>query len=390
MFNKKIAYISALLIFFVTLYGSYSFFSNNTSFNIVPKIIQYKAFNEGEDGKLTSKPDEPKTEACPLNGQLFSKTQRKNWEKRRPLGIMVENHTEARPQSGLSVADVVYEAVAEGGITRFLAVFYCDDANIIGPVRSARIYFIRLLQEYGRLPLYAHVGGANTDGPADALGEVEDLGWAQYNDLNQFSVPFPNFWRDYDRLPNRATEHTVYTSSSKLWDFAKSKRGLGNEDKKGKSWDEKFTEWKFRDDAKIEDRGEGESKISFSFWNSFALDYAVAWTYDKERNVYKRENGGSSHLDKSTNKQLEAKNVVVVFADESPANDGYAGGHILYDLMGTGKALVFQDGQVTMANWKKKDEENRLTLTDTNNESTTFVRGKIFIEILPTGNKVTY
>ena len=153
----------------------------------------------------------PKTEVCPLNGQLFSKARKKLWETRRPLGVAIENHLEARPQSGLSKADVVYEAVAEGGITRFLALFYCQDAKPIGPVRSARIYFLKLLQGYGNNPLYAHVGGANTPGPADALGEIRDLGWDGYNDMNQFAVPFPYYYRDYERLPDRATEHTMYS-----------------------------------------------------------------------------------------------------------------------------------------------------------------------------------
>jgi len=67
----------------------------------------------------------PKTEECPLNGGLFSKPEQAIWEKRRPIAIMIENHADSRPPSGLSRADVVYEAVAEGGITRFLAIFYC-------------------------------------------------------------------------------------------------------------------------------------------------------------------------------------------------------------------------------------------------------------------------
>ncbi|GIW64151.1 MAG: hypothetical protein KatS3mg092_0084 [Patescibacteria group bacterium] len=92
--------------------------------------------------------NEPKTEECPINGAFYSKSQRQKWEARRPLGVMIENHVEARPQSGLSSADVVFEVVAEGGITRFLSVFYCQDAPYIGPIRSARIYFIKLFTRF--------------------------------------------------------------------------------------------------------------------------------------------------------------------------------------------------------------------------------------------------
>ena len=70
---------------------------------------------------------------CPLNGLRYPPAYRTAWEERRPLGIMIENHPDARPQYGLASADVVYEAVAEGGITRFLAVFYCDRAIGGGP-----------------------------------------------------------------------------------------------------------------------------------------------------------------------------------------------------------------------------------------------------------------
>jgi hypothetical protein len=106
----------------------------------------------------------PKTEVCPLNGKMFTKGEKEIWERRRPLTVMIENHEESRPQSGLSYADVVYEAVAEGGITRFLSVFYCGVSAqdvIIGPVRSVRVYYLDWASEYGRYPLFAHVGGAN-------------------------------------------------------------------------------------------------------------------------------------------------------------------------------------------------------------------------------------
>ena len=97
------------------------------------------------DGKSKINLNLPKTENCPLNGQMFTKAEKDIWETRRPITAMIENHADSRPPSGLSKADVVYEAVAEGGITRFLTVFYCnasaEDVRI-GPIRSVRVYFI--------------------------------------------------------------------------------------------------------------------------------------------------------------------------------------------------------------------------------------------------------
>jgi len=320
---------------------------------------------------------------------MLSKTEKTIWEGQRPLGIMIENHKEARPQSGLSSADIVYEAVSEGGITRFLAIFYCKNASYIGPVRSARMYFLKFLEGYGQNPLYAHVGGANTDGPADALGYINELGWSSYNDLNQFSVPFPHFWRDYERLKNVATEHTVYTSTKKLWQYAKDKRELTNVDDQGVRWDKGFEPWKFEDDVKTSDRGK-VVKIDFGFWDSLASDFNVVWNYNSTTNSYKRTNGGLPHLDKNTGKQLEAKNIVVMFAKESPANDGYEGGHLLYKNVGSGEMLFFKNGQVVKGAWSKETEEDNIKFFDNSDKEISMVRGQVFIEMLPIGNKVNY
>ena len=121
-----------------------------------------------------------------------------------------------------------------------MAIYYCQDPVEVGPVRSARTYFIDFVSEYGDYPLYAHVGGANQPGPADALGQLDTYGWTDYNDLNQFSIGFPTFWRDYDRLPKVATEHTMYSSVDKLLDYAATNRELTNVDKHGVSWDKEI------------------------------------------------------------------------------------------------------------------------------------------------------
>ncbi len=380
--NQKTLLIVAVVLYVISAVGSYAYFSGS-----LPNTGNYKPPTTASNG--TGEDSGPKTEVCPLNGAKYSKAARQKWEKRRPLGIMVENSTDSRPQSGMSEADVIYETVAEGGITRFLLMYYCQDPKIVGPVRSARIYFVRLLQGYGNYPLYAHVGGANTPGPADALGEIADLEWGGYNDLNQFSVPFPNFWRDYDRLPGVATEHTMYTDTNKLWNYAAKQKKLTNVDAEGESWDETFTPWKFQDDAKAGDRGT-VAAATYHFWDQSEANYGVTWTYDAETNSYKRANGGEPHLDKNNGKQLTAKNVVVIEAEESPANDGYEGGHLLYDLSSGGNAYIFQNGQAIEGTWSKEEFESAMTFEDEDGKEIEFVRGQIFVSIIPEGNKVTY
>lgn len=392
MVNKKIGIILFVLIFCASSFLSFTFFSHaGTS----PADNKKNAATPSVDPESIA----PKTEECPINGQMMTKKQHDKWATRRPMGIAIENSTDARPQSGLSAADVVYEAVAEGGITRFLGIYYCQDAPFVGPVRSARVHFITMLREYGEYPLYGHVGGANCDSEtgsgcangakADALGLIRKLGWDGYNDLNQFGVPFPYYWRDYERLPNVATEHTVYSTTSKLWDFAKAKRELTNVDSDGVAWDKNFTKWKFQNDAKQADRGT-VNKISFGFWTSFADSMAVVWNYDAATNSYKRTNGGKPHVDKNTGKQLEAKNIIIMLANESPANDGYEGGHILYKLTGSGDALIFQNGKAIKGSWSKDDAESRAVYYDEKDKEVKMVRGQVFVEIIPSGNTITY
>lgn len=356
--------------------------------------------SNGSNKTATKKPDLPRTEPCPLSGVLYSVPDRQAWEKRRPLGVMIENSSIARPQSGLSSADVVYEAVAEGGITRFLAVFYCQDADFVGPVRSARTYYMDWISEYGSSPLYVHVGGANQPGPADALGQVDKYGWSGYNDLNQFSIGFPTFYRDYDRLGgNIATEHTMYSSTQKMWSYASAKRKLTNveiDDKTGKevSWDQDFVKWNFKDDADLAVRPVSFS-ATFNFSNtdaSYLSDYQVKWQYDKDSNSYLRFNGNKSHMDLNTNQQLLAKNIVVEFMAMSIADDGYNedghGSHTLYADKGTGKAMFLLDGKVVNGTWKKKDRLARTQFFDVNGAEVKLNKGLTWIEVLPIGQKV--
>lgn len=387
--NKKFFFILSLLVFVVSFYFSYSFFAGGAIggfSSIFSKGTQnYKPPSQAEVPTIDEKA--PKTEACPINGEKLTRAHRTIWEKRRPLLVMIENHLEARPQSGLTSADVVYEAVAEGGITRFLVVFYCKDAEgFVGPVRSARMYFLSMAQSYGDHPLYVHVGGANTPGPANALGEIKDLGWYGYNDMNQFAIPFPYFWRDYDRLPTKMTEHTMYSSTKKLWEFAKTKRELTNVNKDGEEWNANFLPWKFSEDSKTSDP---VNKISFGFWQG-KNDYGVSWEYDSNENSFKRINAGVAHKDKNNNKQITAKNVVIAFMKESPARDGYPDGHLLYKTTGGGSSIFFKDGKAYEGSWKRKDEESLIRFYDEADEEIAFNRGQTWIEIVPEGNKVEY
>lgn len=343
-----------------------------------------------EGGELLIDPSEPRTEACTLNSKLYTKTERNIWKNRRPLTVMVENHTESRPQSGLSSADIIYEAVAEGGITRFLAIYLCDAIakdTIIGPIRSARTYYLDWASEYGKTPLYVHVGGANLPGPANALGQIQQYGWGgrSGNDLNQFSIGYPTFWRDYERLGRTvATEHTMYSTSEKLWKEA-AERGWSNKDEDGIDWRELFDSWKFDEEDSTE--GKSATEISFGFWEGYE-EYNVTWKYNSETGLYERFNQENPQKDLNNDEQITSKVVIVQFTVEKGPIDELK--HLLYTTVGSGKALIFQNGEVVSANWKKTSRTARTTFSSNSGKEIIFSPGKVWVEIVPYANTVDY
>lgn len=344
---------------------------------------------------LTIDPSEPVDQACPLNGKLFTTTEKNAWGKRRPLAVMIENSEDARPQSGLSNADIVFETVAEGGITRFMAMFYCDvqrDDTILAPIRSARTYFVDWASGFN-LPMYVHVGGANLPGPTNALGQIGDYGWNGENDINQFSVGYPTFVRNANRIPGKAvaTEHTMETSTERLWEVA-AERGWTNmsPDRKvagktvaGTNWSDGYTGWTF---AEPTTKG-SVADISYEFWTGYD-DFAIVWKYDPATNTYKRTMGGVAHTDMNNESQLAASNVVVILTDEKgPLNEVK---HMLYKTIGTGAAKVFRNGEAVDAKWSKKTRESELELLDSKGQPIELAPGLVWISVLGADAEVTY
>ncbi len=317
-----------------------------------------------------------KDQPCPLNGAMYTKTRKDQWKTRRPLGVMVENHLDARPTLGLSRSDVIYEAIAESGITRFLAIYLCQDAGDIAPIRSARTYYIDWLSEYDAA--YAHIGGANRPGPANALGQIRDY---SIKDMDQFGLGFPTYWRGTDKL----APHNVHSTTKKLWEAAE-ERGFGPKDENGKQWDESFTEWKFKDDTPLDKRGD-QSPITVPFRPN-APDYTVTWIYDKEANMYRRTHGETAQMDPITNEQLSAKNIIVQFAQERFLNDEE--GHLLYTTISSGNALIFMDGNVIKGKWNKASRTARTKFIDSKGKEIELNRGQVWIQTTPATNDVEY
>ncbi|HAU98648.1 MAG: hypothetical protein UX04_C0002G0238 [Microgenomates group bacterium GW2011_GWF2_45_18] len=377
----------------VTSYVAFSFFLSQQASGFLGSggVIQQAVPTPDPSNRIVIAPDAPKTEECPLNGKYYTVAERESWDTRRPLAVMIENHLDARPQSGLIKADVVYEAVVEGGITRFMPMYYCEvqaKDTLVAPVRSARQAFIDWASEYN-MPLYVHVGGSNgedTDPRVRGLEHLADYGWTLRNDLNQFSIGAPTFIRNYDRIAGKdiATEHTMESSTERLWALGV-KRGYTNTSPdtkvkgkivEGKDWREAFTPWKFADDKA--EKGSVNS-ISYEFWSGYP-DQAVRWEYDPSTNEYKRFMGGQAHLDLETGKQISAKNVIVQVAKEEFSVDIHH--HNFIKTSSSGKAYLFANGEAQEINWSKKNRESRTVFTDAKGKDVAFARGMVWISVV--------
>lgn len=382
--------IIALVIYILSAVGSFSVFSALNPVDDTPEADS-SLLEEDDETALGSllniDPDAPKDQPCPLSGELFTQTERDAWEQRRPLFVMVENSPDARPQSGLSKADVVFEAVAEGGVTRFGAMYYCAAQRrdvVIAPVRSARSYFVDWASGFSK-PMYAHVGGANIPGPTDALGQIYQYGWQQQNDLNQFSIGYPTFVRNYNRLEGRelATEHTMETSTEKLWEVS-AKRGWTVTDPDGNNWLEDYDGWSFEDESS---EAGTVTQISYPFWSGYD-QFSVSWEYDSGQNRFLRSNGGEPHMDLNNDKQIAAANVIVIkTTEQGPINELK---HMIYKTTGTGDALIFKNGDVVEANWVKQSRVSELQFTDSRGQAVELARGPIWISVVGLGTEVSY
>lgn len=400
--NKPMLIASFVGLFLVSIGLSllvFSLVAPKSASNLVNNIVQ----------KARVDLSAPKTAECPINGLMYTQAEQNIWNTRRPITAMIENSVDARPESGLSRADVVYEAVAEGGITRFMSVFYCGTAAEdvkAAPIRSARVYFINEAAGYGTDPIFLHQGEANNicstcpggvkprsqiDPTVDAGALLDKIGWsggpAGNNFDGGFNIGYPIVVRDQYRLSTTASawEHSVVADLDEVYKEA-DKRGWSFKDSSGTPWTQGFVKWQFQDGKS--NSSPTASDIKFSFWDN-QPDYDVEWKYDSASNSYLRFNGGKAHVDWEFDKpQLAAKNVVIKFAQEKGPLDEEK--HMFYQVLGTGKAIVFQNGSAIQGTWSKATALDRDIFYDTNGKEIPMVRGQTWIEIVPAGNTINY
>jgi fibronectin type 3 domain-containing protein len=281
-----------------------------------------------------------------------------------PVNVQIENSPGARPQSGLSSADIVYECLMERRcVTRFQAVFNDQMPTYVGPVRSCRLYFVSIAEQYkGILAFYG--GPSSTDANiypklAQALKDGNILIIA--NGLTKQYHPL--YWR----ITSRPVPHNVYTNLTKTVSLYS-----------------KVTQptpvsiFKFNADADYS-ASEDMNTVDVEY---NGLSYDAKFVYDPTAKNYKRYEAGKPFIDANTRKQITVKNIIVQRADT--VDLGTHKGHLNINLVGTGKADVYTDGKHISATWERPTEADVTKFYDASHNEIELQPGNTWVEEVPT------
>jgi len=286
----------------------------------------------------------------PITGTAYDGTYK-------PVLLMIENEKNARPQDGLAEADVVYEAMVEGGITRFIAIFQSELPEKAGPVRSCRVPFADIAREWDGLLI--HYGGPSTGSYSVYQRFITD-GIKQRIDGVKSNVKAyidPTRKAPHDKYLNIATEQALYnyTPTERRFSFT-SALAAGEE------------------------------------INSIEIDYnssgIVLYKFDAKKNIYNRYQNGDLVSNRINGKKVEASNVIIQVCNESIYSDSTAG-HVKIDIIGSGSATIYRNGKKINAHWEKISAEARTIYYGEDNKEIPLSPGKTWIQIVSDKTKIT-
>ncbi|NBU63603.1 MAG: DUF3048 domain-containing protein [Chloroflexia bacterium] len=293
-----------------------------------------------------------------------------------PITVMIDNHVDAVPQSGFNNAAIVFEALAEGGITRFMMLFNGDafTPNAIGPVRSTRLYFGQLAM--GFKAVHVHAGGS-PQGLALLANSTQIIDIDALRRGN--GAPFY-------RTTTNVAPHNLFTSANGLMARI-TQKGVGmlqpnTTDANGASLPvaDPDVGYVYHDDGDPVMRPSGQ-RISYYFLNRAT---GATWVYDPSNNTYGRTVNGKIARDANTKAQITAKNIIVM---EVPSQRimGDPKGRMDVEVIGKGPAVICQDGLVFDVEWRKESAEAPLRFYYLDGVTeVSMVRGQMWITVLPT------
>lgn len=297
---------------------------------------------EGED-ILVAPVDEKKV-------KIFSGTDR-------PLAVMIDNHSDAWPQVGLQKAYMIYEIVVEGGETRLMALFKGVNVEQIGPVRSARHYFIDYAMENDAI--YAHFG--------QSPQAESDLKKYNINDINGIAEDGSTFWR----VKGKAAPHNAVTSTEKLLASANNKKY------KTKSTNKSVLNYT-TDEVNLSD---GQGAISVTIPHSDRQ--TVKYVYDETNKVYKRNARGKAQTDWTTGEAITTKNIIITFCDNYTLSDSENKGRQGLKNIGTFDGYYITNGKAIKIKCTKEARDSKTVYKDLEGNIIKVNDGNTFVNICP-------
>jgi len=303
----------------------------------------------------------------PLNGNLITTDQFKEYSQYRPIVVVTDNQKDARPLSGLSDADLIYEFPVEGGISRILGIYWSTYPKTFGPIRSFRTYFGDVAGEFDGL-IY-HYGQAEVL-PTELASkpELSAVSSSTYFDTYDVTRVSCGGYRDEERIKNNvAPEHTLYSDSNRMRACAPIARYKSPTN---------ITPLKYKVDAEYKDRS-NNSSLNLNFGNN---DDSFTYTFYRDENVYIKE----GFVDRNNSQSIKLKNIII---EEVPINEVFTENSLLnINILGQGKAVFMMDGKVAEGIWQKDSRTARTKYFDKSGKEVEFNRGKTWINFVAKGS----
>ncbi|WP_026893673.1 DUF3048 domain-containing protein [Clostridiisalibacter paucivorans] len=350
---KKNVMLLLILCFILALSGCKSSKPVNNEENKKEDAIEKpKLPEEEEEEPIIEKEGVP----SPLSG-IYAPEEIVN---RRPVAVMFDNHKGARWQAGLNQAEIIYEFLAEGKITRYMGLYLINDPDLIGPIRSARPYFITASLEYDAV--YVHDGGS-----PQAKLDVKRLG---IPDISAQSTGKYVFWRSAGKS-NKRPPHNEYSSV---------KRVRETQEQRGYKPTGDYQPFKFNEDFKKID-GEEAKVININYFSNNKTKYV----YDEENKEYKRYKDGKLHIDETDETPITAKNIIIQRAKTRIIDSE---GRLSISLVGQGKGIYITGGKSIPVKWKKDSRRSKTLFYDELGEEIVLNPGVTWIQVVKTDTDI--
>ena len=329
---------------------------------VLAGVLGVKILKDKKTPELVSKEKQEETPAPEVKEvQIVNEK-----SKSRPYAVMINNNHSAWPQCGLQDAYLVYEIIAEGGITRMMALYKDQDTAKIGSIRSARHYFIDYAEENDAI--FVHWGGS-----PQAYARLNSI-----DSIDGIALEGSVFFRD--KTLKRDLEHTGFTSMKNVKEYA-DKKGYTRDTKKDLLLNYSIEDIDMSNIPNVQTADSVSIKYS---------DYhTTSYKYDEDKKVYYRSMAGKPNVDLQTGEQYTAKNIIVYAVNNYTLSDGENKGRQDIKNIGTGKGYYISEGKAIPITWEKKSHSEQTVYKYESGEELKVNDGNTFIQIYPTTGSVT-